>query len=78
MTESRGDAASILVVDDDQRNVRLVESILRTHGYTVLQAYDGDEALQIVPPNMRSEAKVIALNAFSMDYIERILSTHRP
>jgi hypothetical protein len=37
-----------------------------------------DEALQIVPPNMRSEAKVIALNAFSMDYIERILSTHRP
>jgi signal transduction histidine kinase len=55
MTESRGAAASILVVDDDQRNVRLVESILRTHGYTVLQAYDGDEALQIVqtrPPDL--------------------------
>jgi len=55
MTEPRGAAASILVVDDDQRNVRLVESILRTHGYTVLQAYDGDEALQIVqerPPDL--------------------------
>ena len=55
MTEPSGAAASILVVDDDQRNVRLVESILRSHGYAVRQAFDGDEALQIVqtqPPDL--------------------------
>ena len=42
------DAATILVVDDDQRNVRLVESILHGHGYTVLTAPDGEEALKVV------------------------------
>jgi signal transduction histidine kinase len=40
--------APILVVDDDQRNVRLVESILKTNGYPVVKAYDGEEALRIV------------------------------
>jgi len=47
MSDPRG-AASILVVDDDQRNVRLVESILKANGYTVLRAYDGEEALRLV------------------------------
>ncbi len=41
-------AAPILVVDDDQRNVRLMESILRTNGYRVLKAYNGEDALRIV------------------------------
>lgn len=40
-------AAPILVVDDDQRNVRLMESILRTNGHRVLKAYDGEEALRL-------------------------------
>ncbi len=39
--------APILVVDDDQRNVRLMESILRTNGHRVLKAYDGEEALRL-------------------------------
>ncbi len=38
----------ILVVDDDHRNVRLMESILKANGYEVLRAYDGKEALQVV------------------------------
>ncbi len=38
----------ILVVDDDHRNVRLMESILKSNGYEVLRAYDGKEALQVV------------------------------
>ena len=33
--------ATILVADDDQPNVRLVESILKTNGYAVIRAYDG-------------------------------------
>jgi signal transduction histidine kinase len=40
--------ATILVVDDDARNVRLVESMLKPSGYTILQAYDGREALRRV------------------------------
>jgi CheY-like chemotaxis protein len=40
--------APILVVDDDQRNVRLVESILRASGYGVVRAFDGEEALRLV------------------------------
>src|SRR5258706_6423289 len=50
-----GVASSILVVDDDQRNVRLVESILKSNGYTVLRAFDGEEALRVVekePPDL--------------------------
>ncbi len=38
--------ARILVVDDDPRNVRLMESILRSGGYPVLTALDGAEALE--------------------------------
>jgi two-component system, sensor histidine kinase and response regulator len=48
-------SGTILVVDDDQRNVRLMESILRGSGYRVLKAYDGEEALHVVendPPDL--------------------------
>jgi signal transduction histidine kinase len=41
-------AHRVLVVDDDQRNVRLMESILRTQDYGVLKAYNGEEALRLV------------------------------
>jgi signal transduction histidine kinase len=40
--------AAVLVVDDDQRNVRLIESILKGSGYRVLKAYNGEEALRVV------------------------------
>ena len=47
MNAPRG-SSTILVADDDQPNVRLVESILKSNGYAVLRAYDGDEALRKV------------------------------
>ncbi len=37
--------SKILVADDDPRNVRLMESILKASGYPVIHAYDGQEAL---------------------------------
>jgi DNA-binding response OmpR family regulator len=40
--------ATILVVDDEARNVRLMEAILAPRGYTVVTAYNGEEALQQV------------------------------
>jgi signal transduction histidine kinase len=48
MSDATSRPATILVVDDDQRNVRLMESILKSSGYTVLRAYDGEEALRCV------------------------------
>jgi len=38
-------AHRILVVDDDRQIVRLVQSYLQQSGFTVLTAYDGEEAL---------------------------------
>ena len=51
----RAGTGTVLVVDDDQRNVRLMESILRGSGYQVVKAYNGEEALRVVeasPPDM--------------------------
>jgi len=44
----RAGTGTVLVVDDDQRNVRLMESILRGSGYQVVKAYNGEEALSLV------------------------------
>jgi PAS domain S-box-containing protein len=37
--------ARVLIVDDDQRNVQLVEIMLATEGYALLTAFSGEEAL---------------------------------
>jgi two-component system sensor histidine kinase/response regulator len=45
----------ILVVDDDPRNVRLLEGIFRTAGYAVDRAHSGAEALDLIartPPDL--------------------------
>jgi two-component system alkaline phosphatase synthesis response regulator PhoP len=41
-------AQRILVVDDDRQIVRLVQSYLQQSGFTVLTAYDGEEALHAI------------------------------
>lgn len=41
-----GEAGKVLIVDDNQANVRLLDINLRTAGYTTEMAYDGEEALQ--------------------------------
>jgi len=53
--EDRSATGTVLVVDDDQRNVRLMESILRGSGYRVVKAYNGEDALKAVetsPPDL--------------------------
>ncbi len=35
----------ILIVEDDHRNMRLLEMVLRPRGYSLLKATDGEEAL---------------------------------
>ncbi len=41
-------AQRILVVDDDKQIVRLVQAYLEKAGFTVLTAYDGDNALRVI------------------------------
>ena len=45
MTESQ---AKILVVDDEEKNVKLMEAMLLPRGYEIVKAYNGEEALQQV------------------------------
>ena len=40
--------AKILVVDDEVKNVKLLEALLLPRGYAVVKAYDGEEALRQV------------------------------
>ncbi len=40
--------AKILVVDDEDRKLRLVEAMLLPQGYEVILAHDGEEALEKV------------------------------
>lgn len=40
--------AKILVVDDEEKNVKLMEALLLPRGYEVVKAYNGEEALQQV------------------------------
>lgn len=45
----------VLVVDDSERNVKLVRSLLEKQGYEILAAYDGLQALYVVsqtPPDL--------------------------
>jgi len=37
----------ILIVEDNPQNMRVVQLALRPHGYALLQATDGEEALEI-------------------------------
>jgi len=37
----------ILIVEDNPQNMRLIEMVLRTKGYTLLKATDGEEAMDI-------------------------------
>ena len=48
-------AKTILAVDDEKAIVRLVQVNLERHGYTVLTAFDGKEALEkiaLAPPDL--------------------------
>ena len=48
-TETYGDVApKVLVVDDEPRNIKLLDALLRPLNYEVLKASNGEEALSIV------------------------------
>jgi hypothetical protein len=45
--------------------------------WMIVDANKKDEARMIVPPAFRAQAKIVALNRFSMDQIDNILRRHR-
>jgi two-component system, cell cycle sensor histidine kinase and response regulator CckA len=45
--KTRGGAETILVVEDDRLVRNMIMNILRPHGYTVLEAGNGDDALKV-------------------------------
>ena len=40
-------AETILITEDNQRNMKLMEAVLRPHGYNILKAANGEEALEV-------------------------------
>jgi class 3 adenylate cyclase len=48
VTEDRAPAATVLVVDDQQTNIRLLDAILSPRGYMVHQATSGEAALELL------------------------------
>src|SRR6266508_2702078 len=44
--------AKILVVDDELKNVKLLEALLLPRGYAVVKAYNGEEAVQQEQPDL--------------------------
>src|SRR4051794_23284358 len=51
MRGEMGFAPRVLVVDDNAANIRLLEAILTSHGYTVSSASDGATALSDIAAN---------------------------
>ena len=51
---------SILLVDDDPRNMRLLEAYLKPEGYELLHARDGVEAIEL---SLKQRPDVVIMDA---------------
>ena len=45
--------------------------------WLIVEVDNKDEARSIVPPAFRAQARIVALNTFTVDQIEAILARHR-
>lgn len=73
------DTPTVLVVDDEHPIVELVATYLRAEGYTIYQAYDGLEALQLAR-QVRPDLVVLDIMLPGLDGIEvcRLLHQETP
>ena len=69
MTSERQETAKILVVDDEPRNVKILQIQLNARGYTVYTAADGLEALDVVEKEM-PDLILLDINMPKMDGFE--------
>jgi hypothetical protein len=47
------------------------------HAWMIVDVVNKAEAMAIVPPAFRAQARVVGLNYFSMDQIDQILKSHQ-
>jgi len=59
----------ILVVEDNPQNMKVVEMTLRPHGYVLLEAIDGEEALKVVDSD-RPDLIIMDIQLPKMDGLE--------
>jgi hypothetical protein len=45
-------------------------------GWFILEAGSKDEARSVLPPPLRPQAKIVALNYFTLEEIERVFGDH--
>ena len=69
MTSELQETAKILVVDDEPRNVKILQIQLKARGYTVYTAADGLEALDVVEKEM-PDLILLDINMPKMDGFE--------
>ena len=69
MTSELQDVAKILVVDDEPRNVKILQIQLKARGYTIYTAADGLEALDVVEKEM-PDLILLDINMPKMDGFE--------
>jgi hypothetical protein len=46
--------------------------------WMIVEAASKEEARLVVPPPFRSQAKIVALNKFTLEQIEAIIGQHEP
>jgi len=61
MARATGERGTVLVVDDEPQLLRLVVRVLERAGFAVLQASDGDAALDILAKQI-AELKIVILD----------------
>jgi two-component system, OmpR family, KDP operon response regulator KdpE len=63
-------SATVLVVDDESQIRRVMRTALAAHGYTIIEARNGEEALRHVRDQERLDLVILDLNMPEMDGIE--------
>jgi two-component system cell cycle sensor histidine kinase/response regulator CckA len=76
----RGGTETILVVDDDANVAAVARSILQKHGYTVISASSGQEALRLAPPTSTLQLLVtdVAMPDMNGPALARLLRATHP
>jgi len=60
----------ILIVEDNPQNMKVVQMTLRPHGYTLLEATDGEEALNVVKNGKKPDLIIMDIQLPKMDGLE--------
>ena len=60
----------ILIIEDNPQNMKVVQMALRPHGYTLLEATDGEKALEVVSNGARPDLIIMDIQLPKMNGLE--------